>query len=73
MIKIGDFAKMFDVSTKTVRHYEKVGLLVPYEVDVYSGYRYFDEDNVKRMEEILALKDLGFSFADASQNNAFIA
>lgn len=61
MIKIGDFAKMFDVSTKTVRHYEKVGLLVPYEVDVYSGYRYFDEDNVKRMEEILALKDLGFS------------
>lgn len=64
MIKIGDFAKMFDVSTKTVRHYEKVGLLVPYEVDIYSGYRYFNEDNVKRMEEILSLKELGFSLEE---------
>lgn len=64
MIKIGDFAKIFDVSTKTIRHYEKVGLLVPAQVDIYSGYRYFDEENVKRMNEILALKNLGFSLEE---------
>ena len=61
MIKIGDFAKIFDVTTKTIRHYEKLGLLVPALVDIYSGYRYFDEENIKRMKEILTLKKLGFS------------
>ena len=61
MIKIGDFANIFDVTTKTIRYYEKLGLLVPALVDIYSGYRYFDEENIKRMKEILTLKKLGFS------------
>ncbi len=61
MIKIGDFAKMFNISIKTVRYYESLGLIVPKYVDIYTGYRYFDDDNVKRMQEILALKKLGFT------------
>ena len=64
MIKIGEFAKIFDVTIKTVRHYEKVGLLVPAYIDIYTGYRYFNEENVNRMNEILALKDLGFSLEE---------
>ena len=61
MIKIGDFTKMFNISIKTVRYYESLGLIVPKYVDIYTGYRYFDDDNVKRMQEILALKKLGFT------------
>ncbi len=61
MIKIGDFAKMFNISIKTVRYYESLGLIVPKYVDIYTGYRYFDDENVKRMQEILALKKLGFT------------
>ena len=61
MIKIGEFAKLFDVTLKTVRYYEEVGLLMPAYVDIYTGYRYFSEENVDRMNEILSLKDLGFS------------
>ena len=64
MLKIGEFAKMFDITIKTVRYYEKVGLLVPAYVDIYTGYRYFDKENIDRMYEILALKDLGFSLEE---------
>ncbi len=64
MLKIGDFAQKFGVSIKTVRYYESVGLIVPGYIDLYTGYRYFNENNVQRMEEILALKDLGFSLTE---------
>lgn len=29
------------VTVKTLRHYEQIGLLVPDEVDQWSGYRYY--------------------------------
>lgn len=61
MIRIGDFAEIFNISVKTVRYYESIGLITPGYVDVYTGYRYFNEENVKRLEEIIALKELGFS------------
>lgn len=61
MIKIGDFAKIFDISIKTVRFYEEKGLIVPAFIDIYSGYRYYDESNVDEMSKILFLKNLGFS------------
>lgn len=64
MIKIGDFAKMFDVSIKTVRFYEQKGLLKPCFVDVYSGYRYYNEKNIEEMTVVLNLKSLGFSLEE---------
>ncbi len=64
MIKIGDFAKMFDVSIKTIRFYEEKKLLKPAVVDVYTGYRYFDEENIKQMSTILAYKSLGFELSE---------
>lgn len=41
MLKIGDFAKLAQVSTKTVRYYDQRGLLKPAWIDRYSGYRYY--------------------------------
>lgn len=64
MLKIGDFAKIFDVSIKTVRYYESIGLIVPGYIDIYTGYRYFNEENITRMEEIISLKELGFSLEE---------
>ncbi len=61
MIKIGDFAKIFDVSINTIRFYEEKGLLVPAYIDNYSGYRYYDEENISDMSKILFLKNLNLS------------
>ena len=64
MIKIGDFAKIFDVSIKTIRFYEEKGLIVPSFIDVYSGYRYYDEDQLEEFNKISKYKELGFSLED---------
>lgn len=45
--EIGDFAKIFGINIKTVRYYESIGLIKPAYVDIYSGYRYFNEENIK--------------------------
>ena len=64
MIKIGDFANMFGVSIKTIRFYEEKKLLKPAYVDIYTGYRYFDEKNIDEMSKILTYKSLGFELSE---------
>ena len=64
MLKIGEFAGLFDVSIKTVRFYEEKELFYPAYVDKYSGYRYYDEKNIEQMGRILYLKELGFSLEE---------
>ncbi|MBN2115574.1 MAG: MerR family transcriptional regulator, partial [Anaerolineales bacterium] len=60
-IRIGDFSKLSRVSVKTLRFYDEMGLLKPVEVDRFTGYRYYEFDQLPRLYRILALKDLGFS------------
>lgn len=64
MLKIGEFAKLFNVTIKTIRFYEEKELLQPCYIDKYSGYRYYNEENIKQMNEILYLKKLGFSLEE---------
>ena len=40
-LKIGDFSQLMHVTIRTLRHYEQIGLLKPYEVDEWTGYRYY--------------------------------
>lgn len=61
MIKIGDFARLSQVSIVTLRHYDDLGLLKPLSVDRFTGYRYYSVAQLPRLNRILALKDLGFS------------
>ena len=60
MFKIGEFSVLTQVSIKTLRYYDEVGLLKPARVDADSGYRYYSASQVPRLHRILALKDLGF-------------
>jgi DNA-binding transcriptional MerR regulator len=61
MIKIGDFARLSQLSVATLRHYDEIGLLKPVTVDRLTGYRYYSTAQLPRLNRILALKDLGFS------------
>lgn len=67
MLKIGDFSKLAQVSIKTLRYYDQLGLLRPYWSDRFSGYRYYRVDQLPRLNRILALKDLGFSLEQIQQ------
>jgi len=60
-LKIGNFARIGQVTVQTLRHYDDLGLLKPSEVDALSGYRSYVLDQLPRLHRILALKDLDFS------------
>lgn len=64
LLKIGDVSKLCNISIKTLRYYEEMGLITPVEVDIYSGYRYYDEENINTIYKIQFLKDLGFSLVE---------
>ena len=64
MIRIGDFSRLRRVSVKTLRYYDEMGLLKPVEVDRFTGYRYYEFNQLPRLHRILALKDLGFSLEE---------
>ena len=61
MIKIGDFARLSQVSVVTLRYYDEMNLLKPVKIDTFTGYRFYSADQLPRLNRILALKDLGFS------------
>jgi DNA-binding transcriptional MerR regulator len=61
MIKIGDFSRLAQVSVRTLRLYDEMGLLKPAHIDRFSDYRYYNIEQLPRLNRILVLKDLGFS------------
>jgi DNA-binding transcriptional MerR regulator len=61
MIKIGDFARLSQVSVVTLRYYDEMELLKPVKVDSFTGYRFYSAEQLPLLNRILALKDLGFS------------
>jgi effector-binding domain-containing protein len=61
VLKIGDFSRLSQVSVKTLRYYDDMGLLRPVQVDPFTGYRYYSASQLPRLNRVLALKDLGLS------------
>lgn len=59
MYGIGLVARMAQVSVRTLRHYDSLGLLTPSRVDPVTGYRYYAPDQILRLHRILVLRDLG--------------
>lgn len=51
---------MSRISIRMLRHYDAIGLLVPAEVDDFTGYRYYSEEQLPRAGRIQTLKCMGF-------------
>ena len=60
-MQIKEFAEFTGVSVRTLHYYDEIGLLVPAYVDGFTGYRYYDENSLLRMQEILFYRELDFS------------
>ena len=61
MLQIGEFSKVCQVSVKTLHHYDRIGLLVPAQVDHGTGYRYYRTEQIDTMNYIKRLKHYGIS------------
>ena len=52
-MQIKEFAEFTGVSVRTLHYYDEIGLLTPADVDEFTGYRFYDEKSLIRMQEIL--------------------
>ena len=59
----GQFARKVAVSVRTLRYYDRVGLLRPAQ-HTEAGYRLYTDADLVRLQQILALKFLGFSLEE---------
>ncbi|MEO3814886.1 MerR family transcriptional regulator [Sphaerisporangium sp. B11E5] len=59
MWRIGQLARMVGVSERTLRHYDKIGILVPAAVDRTTGYRWYGVAELSRLERIRGLQRFG--------------
>jgi DNA-binding transcriptional MerR regulator len=61
MFTVGEFSRLARVSKRLLRYYDEIGLLKPVHIDRFTGYRYYNAEQMPRLNRILALKDLGLS------------
>lgn len=61
MLKIGEFATLADMSIKTLRYYDDIGLLKPVMVDPDTGYRYYEYSQLARAYRLSSFKNMGFA------------
>lgn len=59
-IRIGDLAKQAQVTTRTIRYYEELGLL-PHDEREEGDFRYYSEVHLQRLHKIDALKTMGLT------------
>ena len=52
------------VTVKTLRHYEQKELLIPNEVDEWTGYRYYSIGQMQKLNSIRHLQQLGFTLEE---------
>lgn len=59
-MQINEFAKLTGVSVRTLHYYDEIDLLKPAFVDAQNGYRFYDENSLVSMQEILFYRELDF-------------
>lgn len=62
--RIGELAELAGVTVRSLRHYDKIGLLKPSHVAPGSGYRSYGPDNLRRLQDILILRAMGLALAE---------
>jgi DNA-binding transcriptional MerR regulator/predicted transcriptional regulator YdeE len=67
MYTIGEFSKINMITTKTLRHYDHIGLLKPEKIDDWTGYRHYSSSQLPEIQLILRLRDVGFGLTEIGE------
>lgn len=65
-VQIGELAKRLNITTRTIRYYEEIGLMGATE-RLGGGTRTYNNEDVLRLKFILKLKQLGISLKDIQE------
>lgn len=67
LIKIGEMAKLFGLTVKTLRYYDQIGLLKAAYINPETGYRYYSVEQFEQLNTILYLRTQGMPLADIAE------
>ena len=67
MYKIKEFSDITNTSIVTLRYYDEIGLFKPNYVDLYSGYRYYNDNQINIIQKINLLKKFGLSLDEIKE------
>lgn len=62
---VGQVADRFDVTVRTLHHYDEIGLLVPSERS-RAGYRLYTHEDLVRLQQIVVYRRLGFPLEEVA-------
>lgn len=65
-LTVSELSALFGVSVRTLHYYDEIGLLAPYEISE-AGYRFYNEESVETLGQILFYRELEFSLKDISE------
>ncbi len=68
LLRIGEFSKLSGVPIRTLRYYDEIDLFKPTEIDLFTDYRYYKEEQIEDLNLINNLKDVGFSLEEIKSN-----
>ena len=63
MFTVKQLSKLAGVTPRTLHHYDAIGLLKPSRVGD-NGYRYYGEESLLRLQQILFYRELGIPLED---------
>lgn len=63
---VGQVAELFGVTVRTLHHYDEIGLLVP-SARSHAGYRLYTSADLKRMQQVVVYRRLGFSLEEVGE------
>ena len=66
MMQIGDLAAKAGITTRTIRYYEELGIIEP-EKRSHGGFRLYSENQLRRLNIVQSLKELGFELERARE------
>lgn len=64
MFKISEFSKLTTISSRMLRHYDKINLLKPALTDLENNYRYYTPEQINQANHIRSLKNIGLSLTE---------
>jgi DNA-binding transcriptional MerR regulator len=62
-LKVGELARRTGLTIRTLHHYDEIGLLKP-SLHTEAGYRLYTAGDVARLQQVLSLRQLGFSLGE---------
>lgn len=66
LLTIGQFSSLSRLSVRMLRHYDAHGVLVPADVDAWTGYRRYAPHQLRDAADIRNLRDIGFGVSAIS-------